>query len=159
MKRVKMTLPRIVPALALVALAGCGGGSTGPTPVLTPTPRPTATNVVIQGGQGLEANHIQRLVFTTPVAGRIDVTVDWQLDSDDLDVYVARGSCNFDQFFGGQCEVLGRSESRTAKPETASVASAAAGRYTLFIGNHGPHDESYSWKVVVTPEAAAASAR
>ena len=140
------------PAAAGLALTlgACGGGSTTPTPMATPSP--VVTSVVIEGGSGLAANTISRSVITTPVSGRLDVTINWSLDSDDLDVFVARGNCNFDRFFAGQCEVLGSGESRAAKPETASVAAAAAGPYTLFVGNHGPGDEGYSWKVVITPD-------
>jgi len=146
----------LAPLMAL-ALAACGGGATTPTPIPTPTPTPVPPpQVVSQGSGALEADMIGRVPFTTTLAGRLDVNVNWTFDADDLDVFVTKGTCTFDQFFADACEHAGFAASTTAKPEHVSFA-AAAGSYTLFIGNHGPKDESLSWQVVLTPGAAAAS--
>jgi hypothetical protein len=45
-----------------------------------------------------------------------------------------------------------------AKPRKISVTGAAAGTYTLIVGNAGPNDEAISYQVVLAPSASAASA-
>ena len=143
-------------ALAMALCACGGGGGVTPAPLPTPTPTPVPPpRVVSQGSTGMEAGMIGRTVFTTTLSGRLDATVNWTFVEDDVDVYVARGECTFEQFFADQCVEAGFSESETAKPEVVTVQGAAPGSYTLFIGNVGPRDESLSWQVVLTPGAAA----
>ena len=151
-------MPRSLAATLALALCACGGGGVTPAPLPTPTPTPVPPpRVVSQGSTGLEAGMIGRTVFTTTLSGRLDATVNWTFVEDDLDVYVARGECTFEQFFGDQCPPAGFSESETAKPEMVTVQGAAPGSYTLFVGNLGPRDESLSWQVVLTPGAASAA--
>jgi hypothetical protein len=141
----------------LIALAGCGGGggggSTAPNPVPTPTPAPTP-QVVSQGtGLALEANAVGWTTFTTTRAGALDVTVDWTYATNDVDVLIAKGTCDADQLEANQCAILTYSISTTAKPEKAHADSADAGAYTLFVENTGDRDDAVSFQVVLTPRA------
>lgn len=143
-------------AAALAAsLAACGGSSKSPAaPPPTPPPTPPPPRVVSQvTGASLPAGFVGWAVFTTTLAGALDATVDWTFATNDIDVYLTQGSCDFDTFNTAQCPVLGFSESTTAKPEMAHVASAAAGTYTVFVANVGPTDETLSYQVVLTPSA------
>jgi hypothetical protein len=98
-----------------------------------------------------------RVPFTTTQSGRLDVTAEWTFVTNDVDVYLARGNCTFDQFNANACDIAVFSESETAKPEKVRLSGAAAGSYTLFIGNRGPTDESVSFQVVLAPGASSAS--
>lgn len=138
--------------VALVGLtASCGGGSPSrpsptPTPSLTPLP---PVIVAERTGVALPNGFIAWLPFPTSRAGRLDATADWTLGTNNLDVYLVRGECNYDQLAAGQCEVLVASESLTAKPETVRYESPAASTYTIFVNNLGPGDESVSFQVVL----------
>ena len=145
------------PLLLLVALlVSCGDDTpVAMTPPTTQPPPPPPPRVVIEGSGSLEVDFVGRLPFISPLPGRLDVTVDWTFATNDVDVYLARGVCSFDQFFDDMCDVIATAESFTAKPERLSVASAGMGSYTLFVGNFGPEDESLSWQVVLTPSGAA----
>jgi hypothetical protein len=50
------------------------------------------------------------------------------------------------------------SESSTAKPERPRATNVQAGAYTLWVGNLGPTDESVSFQVVFSANAAAGAA-
>lgn len=145
-----------------VLLSACGGDSpTSPSiqPTPTPPPRPV-TSVVAQGAVGGLKPFFLFVVppFTTTSSGTIDVTVDWTFSTDDVDIYLARGACSFDDFIGRRCSMVAFSESFTAKPEKLSVSGAAAGTYTLLIGNLGPNEESLSYQVTHTSVPGASSA-
>ena len=140
------------------SLAACGGSSPStPTPTPTPVPTPPPPQVLVQGGDTLEAEFTGRLPFTTTRAGMLEATVDWTYATNDLDVALVQGDCSFEQAAAAQCTVLAISESTTAKPEKITANSAAAGTYTLFIENTGPGDESISFQVVLTPSATGAA--
>jgi len=148
----------LVVSVAL-ALFGCGGGGVTAPPLPAPTPTPTPLpppRVVSQGSDSLGAGRLGRTVFNTTLGGRLDVTVDWTDEENDLDVFVAQGDCTFERLDAGQCPQAGSSEG-TAKPEKLIVPNAPAGTYTLLIVNGGQGDESLSWQVVLTPGPAATS--
>jgi hypothetical protein len=160
----------IVGAIALVSLlSACGGSSGGgcsanPTGAGCPTPTPPTTTlpppqVVSQGTSvSLAAEFVLRVPITTTQAGRLDVTADWTFATNDVDLILTRGNCTFDQFEAETCDVAAFAASETTKPETIRFSGAAAGLYTLFIGNFGPADESVSYQVVLAPGASSASA-
>jgi hypothetical protein len=111
-------------------------------------------------GVALKAGYFGWSPFTTTEQGTLDATMDWTVATNDLDLYLGQGSCNGDSFDTAQCPILAFSESSTAKPEEVRLENAAAGAYTVFVGNVGPGDETLSFQVVLTPSAtAAASAR
>lgn len=90
--------------------------------------------------------------ITTFAAGTLEVSVDWTIASNDLDVYFFRGTCNPTQIAQGVCgNPFAQSESATAKPERLSSAGLAAGTYTLVItSNIGNSAESGSFQVFLT---------
>ena len=90
--------------------------------------------------------------FTTTATGTIGVTVDWTFATNDIDVYLARGTttCSLEQFNSRQCTWLGSAESTTAKPERLSVPNLAAGPYTLYVVNWGNTQESMSYQITLT---------
>jgi hypothetical protein len=150
-------------ALVLVgALAGCGGGSSSPSVVTTPTVPAAVRTLVGQGTfQLIDSDTAIRLgggvdfatqVFTLGAAGTVDVTVDWTFRSNDIDIGIFRGSCNPDQLAAGVCgaSALAQSLSTTAKPETLSVR-LDPGSYTLLVrSNVGNSAESGTFAIFVT---------
>jgi hypothetical protein len=149
-------------ALALVgALAGCGGGNS-PTPVTTTTV-PVATRTLVgQGTWSLADSDTAIRQIGTPdaasvpfqlgAAGTVDISVDWTLRSNDIDIAILPGSCNTTQFFAGVCGFtpIKQSLSTTAKPETLSQ-QLSAGSYSLAIGsNVGNSAESGTFAIFVT---------
>jgi len=149
----------VVGSVALL-LADCGGSnsSTGPSPTPAPTP---VTNVIFSGGEAIASKFILYYPFTTTATGTIGVLVDWTFATNDVDIYLARGTvpCSLEQFNNRQCTWLGSAESTTAKPERLSVPNLAAGPYTLYIVNFGNTQESMSFQITLTslPGATAAS--
>lgn len=141
-----------LPILGLVAVTACGGGGGSPTVTPTPTPTPTPLPPVVvaqRTGFALQARYIGWLPFPTSRAGQLDATVDWTSAANNLNVYLVKGECTYDQLDAGQCEVLAASEGN-AKPETLRYQSATASSYTIFIHNLGPGDESISFQVVLS---------
>jgi hypothetical protein len=144
--------------LALGALIACGGGSGSPTATPTPTPTPVPTplppvTVAQRTDFQLQANYIMWLPFPTSRAGLLEGTVDWTSVANDLNAYLVRGECNYDQLVAGQCETLVSSEG-TTKPETLRYQSPQASTYTIFIHNRGPGDESVSFLVTLSASLA-----
>jgi hypothetical protein len=140
-------------ALFVLGLAGCGGDSPTAPSTATPTAPPAPVASVLM--QGSLSNMDPRVLFTvgtfnTTAAGKLDVTVDWTFATNDVDVYVARGTCSLEQVNNRTCPFVTLSESTTAKPEKLTVSSLDPGTYSLMIGNLGPTAESASYQVVHT---------
>lgn len=158
-----LTMRSWVLVVALGSLPGCGGGDNGPTPTPTPTPTPRPVPQVVDEGSesGIGVLTLLYVPFSSSLSGPMDITVDWTSASNDVDIYLTQGTdaCELDTINADQCPFVAMSESGTAKPERISLPNAAAGDYTLYIGNRGPTDESVSWQVVVTSSAVAASGR
>ena len=161
--RLSVSLLPFVAALVIV-IPGCGGSSssTAPTniPVPTPTPAPVSRVVAEGSFSGLGVRVLASVTpFTTTATGTLAVTVDWTFDSNDVDIYLTRGTdpCTVDDFNSGRCEFLAFSESVTAKPEKVSATGATAGPYTLYVGNRGPTEEAVSYQVVLTTGGGASS--
>jgi hypothetical protein len=115
--------------------------------------------VVSEGSDTLEVGFIGSTTpFTTTLTGHIDVTVNWTLATNDVDVALTRGACTAQQFIDDQCTIATFSESVTDKPEHIRLASAAPATYTIILANAGPGDESLSWQAVHTPTVASGSA-
>jgi hypothetical protein len=149
---VSMNARTLAVLLACALLPSCGSDrNNNPTPVPTPTPVPPAVSTVVSTGSGSVPVRILAFIpFSTTAAGRLDVTVDWTFATNDVDVYLVRGACVFEQFVANQCAVATFSESASAKPERLTLSGAAAGSYELLIGNRGPTDESVAFQVVLT---------
>jgi hypothetical protein len=148
----KKTATRFAALGLALSLAGCGSdGPTTTTPTTTLAPAPTTT-VILQGGAGDIGPRILYVLnpFTTAGAGTLDVTVDWTFPEDNVEVYLAQGTCTIDQVNQRTCPFAGLSESATAKPERLHIVNLAAGTYSLMIGNRGPQTETVSYQVTLT---------
>jgi hypothetical protein len=144
--------------LLAVALPGCGGGGGGiTTPTPTPTPPPVTALILEDSFSGLGELTLAPVPFDTTATGTIEATVDWTFATDDVDIYLVRGSCTLDQFNNGTCSFVAFSESPTAKPETIRATNQAPGSFTLYIGNRGPAEESVSYQVFLTTGGSGAS--
>lgn len=150
----------------VLALGSCGSdgpncaanptaaGCTPPTTTL-PTPRPP---FVLDSGSGtLEFLTALFRPLATTETGSLEVTVDWTFAANDVDVFIARGNCSFDQFVNEQCTIGAAATSTTTKPERARLANQPAGTYTVVVANFGPGDESIAYQVVFTPGTSSSS--
>lgn len=146
-------LRAIVPIVLCCAAAfpGCGGSSSPTTPPATLAP-PPVTSVVLEGSQAdLQVNFLYTVGgFVAPERGRIDVTVDWSSAANNIDVYVAEGICNVEQFNQRQCSIPTFSQSTLLKPESLALAGLQPGNFTLLVGNRGPGVETATFRVVYT---------
>jgi hypothetical protein len=151
-----VALLRQAGAAVALGLALACGGSDGPTTPPTTTPPTTlpAPSVILQGSQSIEAFYLWAWDFTTSRAGTIDITIDYTYTSNVILVWVARGTCTWEQFDAEQCTYAATSFTG-GKPRKVSVTGAAAGAYTLLVGNVGPDDDSIAFQVVLTPATSA----
>ena len=139
----------------VISLTGCGGGGGGPaapsTPAPTPAPPPVVT-VIAQGSSALDSKVIAPVVFTTTATGTLDMTVDWTFASNDVDIFLARGSepCTLATFNNRTCGFIATEESTTMKPSKLRAPSLAAGTYSLYVANFGDTDESIAWQFLLT---------
>ena len=141
----------------VAVLSGCGGTDpVRPSPP-PPTPPPPVTDVIREGSGSLGVLMLGSLAFDSPRPGTLELIVDWTYATNDVDVYLAKGSCTFDQFVSMQCNMVAFSESSIAKPEKISAANTTPGTYTLLVGNIGPTDESVSFQVLLTSQPGASS--
>jgi hypothetical protein len=152
-------LSTITLACLLAALPGCGGGGSPNTPTTLP-PAPVTT-VITQGtfhlgnpatalGSGQICDLLDFVPFTTSVTGTLGATVNWSHATNDVDVFIERGTCTCNAAVAGQCDDVASSQSTTAKPEILTVSGFAAGTYTLVVANSGPGSEAGSYQVVLT---------
>ena len=136
-------------AAALALLLGACGSDTPVTPPTPPppTPPPPVRTLLVEGNySGLKDRTLLAVPFDT-AAGTIEATVDWTFASDNVDIYLVRGSCTLEQFQKGTCPFVVNSDGSISKPEKLTATSQAAGSYTLYIGNWGPAEESVSFQI------------
>jgi hypothetical protein len=147
-------------ALLGAGLPGCGGGSSTTAPVPPPTvPPPPVTTLIEEGNfSGLEARVLTAVPFDTVATGTIEATVDWTFATDNVEVYLVRGTCTVDQFNNLTCPFVAFSESPTAKPERIRATNQAPGSFNLYIGNRGPAEEAVSFQIFLTTGGSGASA-
>ena len=115
------------------------------------------TTVISQGSSSLAASTVAPVTFTTTSAGTLDVTVDWTFASNDVDIFLARGSapCSLATFNDRSCGFIATEESKTMKPERLRSANLAPGAYSLYVANFGERDESVAWQFVLTTASGA----
>jgi hypothetical protein len=89
----------------------------------------------------------------------VEVTVDWTFASNDIDIYLARGTepCTLETFNNRTCGFIATEESTTLKPERLSVPNLAPGPYTLYIANFGATAESVACQIALTTLSGASS--
>jgi hypothetical protein len=157
-----MGTARRIPLVAVFfggLLSGCSHDTVTTPPTPPPPPAPV-TVVVAQGSlSGLEPGGAAMAPFTTDLSGTLEIVLDWTLASNNLDLILTRGDCTPEQLIALECDVAAIASSTTAKPERASIASAAAGAYTLFVANRGDSAETFSFEALLTTVPAASVAR
>jgi hypothetical protein len=145
--------------LILMALPACGGSSnpvTSSSP--SPTPPPVTRSAVIDDDAfAVPSKFAVPDVWTTTSTGTVEVTVDWTFATNDVDIFVARGSepCTLQTLNNRTCGFVATEESTTMKPEKLSMPNLAAGTYTLYVVNFGSTDESVACHIVLTTTSAA----
>ena len=141
-------------AAAALGLALACGGSDGPTTPPTTTPPTTlpAASVVLQDSHAIQAGYVYGWNFTTSRTGTIDVTIDYTYATNQILVWISRGTCTADQFAANQCDFAATSFTGS-KPRKISVTGAASGSFSLVVANLGPDDDSIAFQVVHTPTA------
>jgi hypothetical protein len=140
-----MSLPKTAGLAAVLACAhlGCGGdGGTGPSGVetrvasrtLAPQETAAATTVVLG-----------------PRGGTVEVSADWTLGSNNVDVYVTPGDC-FDHPSAVRafaCLVTASATGETARPERLSFPAAAGASYKVYVVNHGAEPDTVTVTLTV----------
>lgn len=88
--------------------------------------------------------------FTTPVAGRIDVLVDWVSPLNGIDFSGYERHCNS---IGscGTIRMIGRQSNVKPLASTFDSPRSPAGEYTIRIDNLGPGEETVRYEVRLTP--------
>lgn len=153
---------RVAGAGLLLVLFACGedtSPTTTPSPVpSTPVPpTPTPASLVIQGQEAFPAppnlrggTTLMKWDFTTPAAGRVDVTISYVYDTSKILVWVTDRQCNKWQFERDECFYITKS-GEGARPRVLTASGVKAGTYTLFVANDGPYDEVVAYKVTLLP--------
>jgi len=147
-------------ALAILTLPSCGGGAKSTTPTPTPTALPgTNRSVLTHGTRAIRApdsqfTYFTLIDFTTPISGRLEVSVDWTYPTSDVWIFVSSAVCTAEQFQACPgvrctCPFLASSQTPTPKPQLFTVASVPPGSRSLFVWNRGPHDESIVYDVSI----------
>lgn len=157
----------VLPGLALTVAAlilpscgshdSCNSNPAGAGCPQSPSPPPTeVTRVVSQGSGPIGSKVLAPVVFTTSAAGSVAVTVDWTFATNDVDIFLTRGSepCTLATFNDRSCGFIATEESASMKPEKLTVPSLAAGTYTLYVANFGSTDESVAYQVTLTSTSA-----
>lgn len=111
--------------------------STAPTPVATPTPAPVPVRGVIaqfpfdQFASGLYVG----IPLPISQGGILDVTVDWTFPDTWMFVYIAKGTCTYDQLAGKTCPYIVTSEVKSPKPRVVATTPIPPGTYSLILYN------------------------
>jgi hypothetical protein len=152
-------LPCLLIATIAVGLSGCGDKIVTPPTPTPPTTLASVTRVVSQGNAPMGSKFVAPVVFTTTTAGSVGITVDWTFATNDVDIFLARGSepCTLQTFNDRSCGFIATEESVSMKPEKLTVASLAAGTYSLYIANFGDTDESVAWQFTLTSTSASSA--
>jgi len=143
----------VLVAAGSLTLSGCGGDSgTTPTPVRTVIAQGTFSVLDLASAilAGDPCGFTAFVPFTTSGTGFLDVTVQWQSPSNNIEIAVARGTCTCKQAANDDCDVVAQSDSPTAKPELLMVSNLAAGSYTLVIANLGERSDSGTYEIGLT---------
>jgi hypothetical protein len=137
--------PLVVAPLCALAL-GQGAGCSNPA---GPPTTPCTIETVFSGESQIPANTYIVQSITTPVTGRLAVTVDWVLRTNIVSTVLAQAPCSVDQFLEDRCNVI-LNLFPPPKPLTASTYWMNAGTYDLILGNFSPTAEIASMRVVLT---------
>jgi hypothetical protein len=96
--------------------------------------------------------------LTTSQKGDLEVTVDWILPENSIQVLVSSGGCTLDQINGGQCPFIASTPASTVpKPRVVTARGMPPGTYQPIVGNLGPRTETIVIQVILTTGGAASS--
>ncbi len=147
----------IAAAVSCLLAPACGGGGGASTPTTPPVPQ---ERVVTQGTMNLRdgvdaMRHLGYLdtavvPFATSGAGLLKVTIDYTYVDTELLPVVYTGSCPVELARVVKCEVVSTQQLARGKPYVVTVASLAAGQYTLAVTNGGMRAEAISYRVTLT---------
>jgi hypothetical protein len=101
-----------------MGLAACGGNAS-PTAVTlaTPPPPPPAPRVIAQVAGPIPAETAAYTQFTVDATGKLEVTVDWTYATNDIDLFLVKGTCTDEQIDSGDCcGILGSGAAAAARP-------------------------------------------
>jgi hypothetical protein len=136
-------------AAILPACGGGSGGSNNPTPVAPSAPVRTSlgsTNFSVLGIDAANRAGFERDEVHAPLvlaqSGTLEIIVDWTFASNDVDINLYTGTCNFQLLTTVGCPVLAKADSISNKPERLTVTNMAAGTYTVGVTNFGRTNES-----------------
>lgn len=111
--------------------------STAPSPIATPTPAPVPVRGVIaqfsfdQFASGIYVG----IPLPLSQGGILDVTLDWTFPDSWMFVYIAKGTCTFEQLDGKTCPYIVTSEVQFPKPRVVSTTPIPPGTYSLILYN------------------------
>jgi hypothetical protein len=142
-----------LPVFSLLVLAACE--SSTPTAPGSGLGQAGNERVVLEGSESLAVDFAFARLFTTDRSGVIDATVDYTRAASQIIIWIAKGQCTAEQFEADRCTYAATSFAGE-KPRKVSVTGAAAGEYTLIVGNLGPDDEQVSFRTVLTSTGTAA---
>ena len=127
-------------------------------PVDSPPTTPPPTSVVVHDDAfPVGSKVLVPDTFSTSATGTLVVTLDWTFASNDIDIFVARGTepCTLQTFNNRTCPFIATEESATLKPEKLTIPNLPAGAYTLYVANFGATDESVACHIVLTSATSA----
>ncbi len=127
-------LPVVVTGSVLGVLS-CKKSTTTPTPVATPTPAAVRGVLGTLAFDRFESGVYVGIPLPLSQGGILDVTVDWTYKDSWIFVYVARGTCNYEQLSGKTCPYIVSSETQFPKPRVVVTQPISAGTYTLVLYN------------------------
>jgi len=127
-------LPAVV-AGSVLGQPACKKSSTTPTPVATPTPGAVRGVLGTISFDRFEPDIYVGVPLPLSQGGILDVTVDWTYPDSWIFVYIARGTCTYEQLSKKICPYLVSSETQFPKPRIVVTPPIAAGTYTLVIYN------------------------
>ena len=126
----------VVVAGSVLGLPACNKkSSTTPTPVATPTPPAVRGVLGTLSFDRFETGVYVGIPLPLSQGGILDVTVDWTYKDTWMYVYIARGTCNYEQLSSKTCPYIVSSETQFPKPRVVVTPPIPAGTYTLVIYN------------------------
>jgi hypothetical protein len=133
----RILVPVLLGGLVL-GMPACGD-ETAPTPVATPTPAPVPVRGVIAQFSFDQFSSELYVGIPLPLqqGGILDVTVDWTFPDTWMFVYIAKGTCTYEQLAGKTCPYIVVSEVQFPKPRVLFTTPIAPGTYSLILYNVG----------------------
>ena len=131
----RTVLPAIL-AAAVLGLPACDEETpVAPTPSPTPSPGPARFVLNESAFDQFTPDVYVAIPLPLSLGGILDVTVDWTFEDSWIYVYIARGTCDFEQLVNKTCSYLVASETQFPKPRFLATEPIAPGTYSLILYN------------------------